>query len=1219
VKQENDKLDDNIQSILIASENPPGLKQRHYRVATYGQFLKMMEAMVKSPVLMDSAGVFSNPLKNLELHYQDDLAVGLFKSWAIIGDILSFYQERIANEGYLATARYSDSVLELVRTIGYRPQPGLAAGTFLSFYAIQPNRTGGPVTVPAGTLVQAIPGKDNKSIGFETEREIEVRAEWNRMGLFIETYGQTVTVGADTPFLDLDGSLPVLKAGDILLITLDGQKEPPRYVRSVGKVEGIKNKQGKQTRTRVYLEKTQVPDDAVPVLENPLVYMFMQQSALFGRNAPEWASLPLKQKELTATPKGGVYISTNQGSNWQIASVGMPQQPIRALALDDEGCMMAGGSKGAYRSLDGGKSWQSANAGMNKRDVYCLYFDDAGHLYAGCAQGGAYRSTDKGKSWDPIQDGLVVAKEHDVKRHFKSLNTRVPRTTIRALISYTEAKDKNVYTLAGTDMGILRSVNQENVWEPAGNGLPGWNDDAGTAHTVVHCFVMHPKGSPVFAGTDHGVFSSDNHGKSWKALNNGLDFKEVLSMAAVEIPDSHKHLIFFHNKPKHFLFTGTSKGLYLSLDDGDTWQPTGAELTPGKQGLPVRSLLLYKEIKDKNTIIIRLFAATDMGIFLSVDLGQSWESTSTGLDSPDVLTMTGNKAGLLTAAVPFDGVIETEWPQFTIKDNQVDLTQARPGILPYSPILLLQDAPQPLLRCCRAVEVSQTIRRDFGRSARVTRIQTDSCSGLEDFSLREASVYVQAKRLPLFREKIPVSEIVSGTSLKLKGIVTGLKADQYISVSQSVPTTDKVVARDIHPEFHRLAGPGSPAADGTYTEILLQEELQYKFPVQQVVICANVAYAVQGETVSHEIIGSGNMSQGNQSFTLKKPPLTYVSDKSSDGARSTLHIRVNSGPPHSYMEMMQPNAMTEKGIPWQETDSLYGSGPNDRVYMVRTDDKNIPTVIFGNGTQGALLPTGVENVSATYRSGSGAYGNVAADQLKILKSRVLGLQKVTNPLPAVGGKDQETTTAARRNAPGTVRTLQRIVSISDYYDFTVNFAGIDKAFVKRIWNGSIHLVHITVAAAGGFATAGNLIDNLQAAITSFRDKPVPMAIAVYEAVRFNLALKVILKPAAVRDLDAASIEKLVYAQLQFSFNFNNRTLGQSVSDADIMVALSCVPGVRAVYLEALYFAGTPVSLNQLLPAQTTRVENGSILPAQLLTISDEQDAVRLTMETGESL
>jgi len=79
--------------------------------------------------------------------------------------------------------------------------------------------------------------------------------------------------------------------------------------------------------------------------------------------------------------------------------------------------------------------------------------------------------------------------------------------------------------------------------------------------------------------------------------------------------------------------------------------------------------------------------------------------------------------------------------------------------------------------------------------------------------------------------------------------------------------------------------------------------------------------------------------------------------------------------------------------------------------------------------------TGQENVRASYRKGIGLGGLVKAEQLKLLMSRPLGLKDVTNPIEATGAADPESADEARRNAPLTVLTLDRIVSLRDYEDF----------------------------------------------------------------------------------------------------------------------------------------------------------------------------------------
>jgi len=113
--------------------NPPGKHSLSYRAGTYSDFVLRMEWLVHRPELPLADGEFVNPLKNLDLNRTNDMAASLLKCWAVVGDILTFYQERIANEGYINTAHEQKSILELTRTIGYSLKPSLTASTFLAF------------------------------------------------------------------------------------------------------------------------------------------------------------------------------------------------------------------------------------------------------------------------------------------------------------------------------------------------------------------------------------------------------------------------------------------------------------------------------------------------------------------------------------------------------------------------------------------------------------------------------------------------------------------------------------------------------------------------------------------------------------------------------------------------------------------------------------------------------------------------------------------------------------------------------------------------------------------------------------------------------------------------------------------------------------------------------------------------------------------------------
>ena len=107
------------------------------------------------------------------------------------------------------------------------------------------------------------------------------------------------------------------------------------------------------------------------------------------------------------------------------------------------------------------------------------------------------------------------------------------------------------------------------------------------------------------------------------------------------------------------------------------------------------------------------------------------------------------------------------------------------------------------------------------------------------------------------------------------------------------------------------------------------------------------------------------------------------------------------------------------------------------------------------------LPTGQNNIHVTYRKGIGTEGNVEAEQLTTLLTRPLGVKEATNPLAASGGDDSELLVDARRNAPLTVLTLERAVSLQDYEDFSRAFAGVAKALATWIWDGTRRSLNIT--------------------------------------------------------------------------------------------------------------------------------------------------------------
>jgi hypothetical protein len=123
--------------------NRPGLTRVSYRVGTHFDFLQSALALLSDPRYP--------ALRSLTTREPDDFTIALLDGWATLADVLTFYQERIANESWLRTATERDSILRLAQLIGYRLRPGVAAETPLSFLLDQTPGAPTEVTVAVGT------------------------------------------------------------------------------------------------------------------------------------------------------------------------------------------------------------------------------------------------------------------------------------------------------------------------------------------------------------------------------------------------------------------------------------------------------------------------------------------------------------------------------------------------------------------------------------------------------------------------------------------------------------------------------------------------------------------------------------------------------------------------------------------------------------------------------------------------------------------------------------------------------------------------------------------------------------------------------------------------------------------------------------------------------------------------------------------------------------
>jgi len=241
----------------LSTANRPGLETLRYRVGTYATFLQTMQACLSNLCLGDvetcHAGQGLYPLDGLTTRDPNDPAIALLHGWATVADVLTFYQERIANEGYLLTATERRSILELARLVGYALRPGVAATVYLAFEM----EKGSQEEIPIGTRAQSIPGPGELPQAFETSEALPARAEWNALKPR-QTLPQYITLlGADRinrEIVYFSGIATNLKPNDPLLFLFD----PEACTAAFAQVGGVEV-DAANDRTEVVLQSVVAP------------------------------------------------------------------------------------------------------------------------------------------------------------------------------------------------------------------------------------------------------------------------------------------------------------------------------------------------------------------------------------------------------------------------------------------------------------------------------------------------------------------------------------------------------------------------------------------------------------------------------------------------------------------------------------------------------------------------------------------------------------------------------------------------------------------------------------------------------------------------------------------------------------------------------------------------------------------------------------------------
>ncbi len=310
-------------------------------------------------------------------------------------------------------------------------------------------------------------------------------------------------------------------------------------------------------------------------------------------------------------------------------------------------------------------------------------------------------------------------------------------------------------------------------------------------------------------------------------------------------------------------------------------------------------------------------------------------------------------------------------------------------------------------------------------------------------------------------------------------------------------------------------------------------------------ILFNLLLVTRGKTVASEILGSGDSTIATgQEFVLQKSPLTYLLNPSSiSGAEysSTLQVWVD-------------------GVQWQEVPSFYQQPASARIFVTSEDDQNMTHVQFGDGVNGARLPSGVNNVVATYRYGSGAESPDPGSLTVILQSWP-GLKAILNPVRVGGGADPDPPQQIQNYAPQSVLTFGRAISADDYETIAAQAPGVARARAYWSWN-PVQQRMLTTIYVGD---TPNAVQAANIALAGACDPNRPMQVKPATGVTIGLAFTLLIDPAyAVPNVLAAVTSALIDPDNGL-LGSNAIKIGQAIYESQIFQACLSVKGTTAVH------------------------------------------------------
>jgi photosystem II stability/assembly factor-like uncharacterized protein len=347
---------------------------------------------------------------------------------------------------------------------------------------------------------------------------------------------------------------------------------------------------------------------------------------------------PKQPTEVFASACSGIYTSRDRGDGWRKVA-GIPNTSRRTHVIredpDHEGTIFAGTTMGLFRSPNSGTNWKV----LTETQVNSIAFDPgkASTMYLAMQYDGVGKSLDGGDTIKLTDDGFVDRQISSMTRAGSALVSieSSDNETSAVFVSHDDGsswtKLRSTRSLAGVHLrSIAGSPADEHKWIAASPRQLYKTVDGGTSWRPLTIKVIVTPATTREVTTSTKVSSSK--GQSAHRSTASTRTKRVIRTNAVlkVMPSCELYGVYtISHGTSGLILAATEKGLLISEDLGESWTKSdlGAE-TP-----------VYAVAASPNGDG-RLLIESQTGLFLSKDAGAHWEKAAFPLPVGDINAMT---------------------------------------------------------------------------------------------------------------------------------------------------------------------------------------------------------------------------------------------------------------------------------------------------------------------------------------------------------------------------------------------------------------------------------------------------------------------------------------------------------------------------------------------------------------------------------------------------